>query len=284
MLVKSQKFSTRESYESYVRRVRDFRLEVGNNISNINKENKEFYIDGNCEFCNQKVSFLTDWKYSDNITINFRERMVCEKCHLNNRQRFIASYVDKMLIKFNTPKCVYIYEQVTPFYSSIVKKHQHIHTIYGSEYLGYGYKSGDLVGTIRHEDALSLSFDDESLDIIISQDVLEHVPDYYLAMFESFRVLKKGGHMLFSIPFYIQQDVIIDRIKWENGVMTPILPPQYHGNPVDKNGSLVTYDYGWDLFKIIKDVGFSDVCLYSYWNFENGYIGGEDQYCFIAIK
>lgn len=54
--------------------------------------------------------------------------------------------------------------------------------------------------TFRIEDAMSLSFPDESLDGVVSLEVIEHVKDDVGYVRESLRVLKKGGTLLFTTP------------------------------------------------------------------------------------
>jgi SAM-dependent methyltransferase len=56
----------------------------------------------------------------------------------------------------------------------------------------------DYVGT-----ALALPFADSSVDLIVTQEVLEHVSDPFLAMREIHRVLKVGGRAYVQLPFMI---------------------------------------------------------------------------------
>lgn len=56
----------------------------------------------------------------------------------------------------------------------------------------------DIVGS-----ALDLPFEDNSVDLIVTQEVLEHVPDPFLAMREIHRVLKRGGRAYVQLPFMI---------------------------------------------------------------------------------
>ncbi|AOW20806.1 class I SAM-dependent methyltransferase [Urechidicola croceus] len=49
-------------------------------------------------------------------------------------------------------------------------------------------------------DICNLPFEDNSFDIIFCNHVLEHIPDDTKAMYELYRVLKKGGMGIFQIP------------------------------------------------------------------------------------
>lgn len=238
-----------------------------------------WHISGYCEVCDRPASFLIDWQYSDNLYPNFRERMVCSYCGLNLRQRFMAAYMRKMAGR----KSIYMYEQTTFFY----KKMQDLldnSVVSGSEYLGFDKTPGAIINGVRHEDAMQLSFDDGSFDIIVSNDVFEHVPDIAKTLGEACRVLKRNGILLLSMPFYADRLKTVERAKIADGGVVHLLPEQYHGNPVDEKGSLVFYDFGWDFFDCCKNAGFSDIYMLAYHSISFGYISNQVQFVFIAAK
>jgi len=90
-------------------------------------------------------------------------------------------------------------------------------------------------------------------DIIITQDVPEHVFNPEKAFFEIARTLKKGGAHIFTVP-------IINRFKkseiWAtmglNGKVIFNKTEEWHGNPVDAKGSPVTMHWGYDIIDYIK--------------------------------
>ena len=47
-------------------------------------------VPGICLVCRQAVDFWGDWLYSEGEVVNFRERLACPNCGLNNRQRFVG--------------------------------------------------------------------------------------------------------------------------------------------------------------------------------------------------
>jgi len=49
-------------------------------------------------------------------------------------------------------------------------------------------------------DALCLPFADESFDVVICSEVLEHIPNYIAAIAELSRVTKPGGHLCITVP------------------------------------------------------------------------------------
>ena len=106
-------------------------------------------------------------------------------------------------------------------------------SLIASEYYGPAHRSGEIVNGTRHEDLQRLSFDDASLDVVITSDVMEHVPDAPAAEREIVRVLRPLGWYLFTIPFYFTLEH--DRIRAEvapDGAVVHREAPEYHGDPV----------------------------------------------------
>jgi len=199
--------------------------------------------------------------------------MICPVTMMNNRQRAGISFFESLLEKYKKPDVsVYLMEQTTPIYNWYVSKYPGL-TVTGSEYLGPDVKSGTNVNGINHEDVENLSFDNESFDFIISNDVLEHVNDPARAMQEAARVLVKGGVLLLTIPFYKDRQKNQKRAEIVNGKVKNYLPAEYHGNPMSDEGSLVFTDFGWEVVSQLKEAGFSKAKVVFYWSFKHGHIG-----------
>lgn len=239
--------------------------------------NEAFAVDGFCVPCSKAVSFLVDMqsggqRHAHGWTPNWRERLECPLCQMNNRQRLIATLL-KQALSNEHGKHVYLMEQVTPIYKWASMTFEN-HKIIGSEYLGHEYAGGAVVKGIRHEDVENLSFANGQLDLIVSNEVFEHVPNPAKAFAECARVLKSGGAMLATIPFHSEQHTSVVRARLGNDQLEHILPPEFHGNPVSADGSLVFTDFGWDLLTTMKDAGFSDVAVDVYAAPELGHLAG----------
>jgi SAM-dependent methyltransferase len=52
----------------------------------------------------------------------------------------------------------------------------------------------------RCEDACNLSYEDESFDVVVACDVFEHILDDNCAIAHVYRVLKKDGVLIFTVP------------------------------------------------------------------------------------
>jgi hypothetical protein len=209
---------------------------------------------GYCWVCNKISFFSVDFLSSDGENINFRERLVCESCNLNSRQRFIMGFIMQQY-KIRSVRSIYIQEQVTHFYSILKNILQDV-SVTGSEFLGNNLIPGQNINGIRHEDSMNLSFDNDSFDIIVSNDVLEHVPDIDSALSEIYRTLKPGGKFIFTVPYYYNKTNTVKRALYKDGQISYNEPPVFHGNPVSPEGSLVIYDYGQDIFQYSKNGGF----------------------------
>jgi len=104
----------------------------------------------------------------------------------------------------------------------------------------------------RCEDLEAMTFADHSFDLFVSQDVMEHIFDPASAFKEISRVLKPGGAHIFTVPVINKAN---QSACWasrgENGEIVHHQEPEYHGNPIDNKGSLVTMHWGYDLANFI---------------------------------
>jgi SAM-dependent methyltransferase len=238
-------------------------------------EHGSFHLRRFCLCCNETTPMLVDYQYGrveqdGSRTPNWRERLVCGHCGMNNRQRLMAKLVQQAALESDQPK-IYLMEQVTPIYEWV--KGLPGTQVHGSEYLGYQYKGGDQVNGVRHEDVMNLSYPEGSFDLIVSNDVMEHIPDPERAFAECLRVLKPGGSVLATFPFYPANDTTVVRARLVGNDVEHLLPPQYHGNPVSSDGSLVFQDFGWDLLQVMTRVGFSSAVCEWYSSDEFGHLG-----------
>lgn len=247
-----------------------------------------FTAPGYCFPCARQVNFMIDYLYSGDETVaglkipNWRERVICPHCGLNNRIRASVQFLEETL--GCTPQsAIYISEQTTPLY-------QHLHAKYanlvGSEYLGDRVHFGavDTVSGHRNESITKLSFADESFDFVLSFDVFEHIPEYHKALQECFRVLKPGGRLLFTVPFRMDSETNLCRATMnEEGRVTHLMEPEYHGDPINDAGCLCFYHFGWQLLDELKNCGFTSAAAHVYWSDTLGYLG-QHQSMFCAVK
>ncbi|WP_430229759.1 class I SAM-dependent methyltransferase [Paraburkholderia tropica] len=132
-----------------------------------------------------------------------------------------------------------------------------------SEYFGTDIAKGSEVRGIRHEDLQDLSFSDSSFDLVLSSDVLEHMPRPYDAHREIFRTLKPGGRHIFTVPFYPWEALDEVRASERSGEIEYFGEKLYHGDPVRPGeGVLVWTIFGMEMIVELARIGF----VVSYWN------------------
>ena len=264
-----------QSYAEYVEFSKEFRIkadQITEYETGLVTGCEEFKVPGHCQVCNTLVEFHVDYQYCatqpDGTRIpNWRERLVCPSCHLNNRMRAVATLL-------NQPgSYLYLTEAITPLFFAMKKIRNN--TV-GSEFLQDGTPLGEQNGKgVRNEDVTQLTFRDNEFDEIGTFDVLEHVPDYRSAIKEFYRCLKDGGTLVLTAPFDpSSKDTLVRATINESGEITHLLPPEYHGDPLNESGTLSFYLFGWDLLDTIRSAGFSEVHLRLNWDPQYGYLGG----------
>lgn len=119
------------------------------------------------------------------------------------------------------------------------------------------YSATDPPGTLRPdgarcEDVTRMTFGDASVDVLISSDVLEHVPDVRAAFSETARVLRPGGFHLFTVP---PRAATRRRAEVRDGHVVHLLEPEYHSDPLDPPGILAYWDFGLDAVDLFQVPG-----------------------------
>jgi len=217
-------------------------------------------VTGWCSTCNRVTNMKVTLGEPEGEWRNLLEGMVCE-CGLNGRARLVISILDEILLDHNF-KNTAVLEHLTPLYPELKKR---LPGLIGSEYLGDEVLAGCSIEKngipVRSESMMSLSYDNETLDLIMHFDVLEHIPDWRKGLEECYRVLKKEGIMMFTCPFYDNLETNIVRAQVEGDAIKHLLPEAYHGNPVSEDGSLVFIHPSWEVYNFIKSIGFDKVSL-----------------------
>lgn len=153
---------------------------------------------GYCECCQENRAFICTGDYDGGPHHSWQETFYCPVCHCNSRMRYV---IDRVKRKYSDKK-IYILERVTAAYQALERIGL---DMIGSEYLSVDLKSGTLQEGILHEDAMDLSFEDNTFEVIISNAVYEHVADYKKALKEAYRCLEPGGVLMFMIPVFVNK-------------------------------------------------------------------------------
>lgn len=117
---------------------------------------------------------------------------------------------------------------------------------------------GSILNGMRNENLEAQTFGDEAFDVVVHMDVMEHVFAPFQALREIKRTLRPDGVCLFTAPTYPERFKSEQVAFLENGAIRCVGAPEYHGNPQNEKGSLVTWRYGYDLpLRIYRETGFN---------------------------
>lgn len=218
---------------------------------------------GSCPVCLLPTVFSVNTGAMFDNRPNLREGLRCHRCRLTARQRLTFVAIEAEIGTSGCPKGA-VLEESTRLFKAIRSRWP---SLIGSEYLGADRVSGRSYWWAthwwrwrrsRHESITELSYATNSLDIIVHSDVLEHVYDTELSIRECARVLRKGGIMLFTAPFFISLSTSILRGRpVPGGRIEHLEPPEYHGDGISSKGIYTFHSFGWDLLGMLRKNGFS---------------------------
>lgn len=218
-------------------------------------------VEGNCPVCAAGTTFRVSSGARFADSPNLREGMVCMRCRLTARQRMLVLAFAESRVPADGKGAV------LERFSRLYRRLRQIDSgLQGSEYLGSDAKGGRyrlwrtsgrirVPRLVRHESITSMSFDAGSLKCLLHADVLEHVPDTQAALLECRRVLAPGAPMIFTVPFFTEQEATTVRgYHDDTGALVELLPGEYHGDGVRSGGIYTYYNFGWPLFELMRDV------------------------------
>lgn len=274
-----------DSFNDYKQYIQQYgkRIVQRNDIENriLAKHPASFSIKGSDLISGRSTEVFRIEKH--NGICNLRETCVGMSTSLNSRIRATLlaiqqSYTPEKLAASD----VYLTEAVTDLYQWFDGKTK---TLTGSEYLSPNLPSGQIQKGIMHQDITQLSFNNETFDIGICLEVLEHVPEYLKGFSELARITRPGGCMFISVPFLEQSEKTVIRASvGSDGSLTHHLEPEYHGDPVNKDGGILCFQhFGWDIIDDLKTAGFASVRVHFIWSAKN-LILGRHIVIFEAIK
>lgn len=205
---------------------------------------------GHCPICERKTYFVKTGSW-------LRDQLLCHRCRSIPRFRATIVVLNDVAPRWRGLR---IHESSPGGPSSDKIAHEcrnYVPTQFWPDVpLGEGGPNGT-----RCENLEKQTFRDESFDLVISQDVFEHVLDPSAAFREIARTLVPGGMHIFTVPWYWPKHTVVRAVP-EAGTGRNLLPPDYHINPIDERGSLVVTEWGHELPAfILQNSGMTTVVL-----------------------
>jgi SAM-dependent methyltransferase len=248
------------------------------------------YILGRCNICGYHTAFFC----SDKAL--YRESLVCAHCLTTSRYRSIARGILRAindLAGIDAPNLASLKDQVwsktlrvfdtqVPFYGQ-TGAYPIPDLLARCERLDINtsiYKPGEPGGksfgpNTTNQNLEALTFPDDTFDLVITSDVMEHVRLDDRAHCEIRRVLKPGGIYLFTVPHFRHVRETFYRVAVQDPDDTSkdvyLTEKEYHGDANSEEGRALSYrSYGTEIDEKLQSLGFTveytkeefpDVCI-----------------------
>lgn len=202
-----------------------------------------FSNEGYCMTCDADTVFSAKSEW-------LRDYYICEKCSSIPRERALMFCIERHYPGWRELR---IHESSPVFRGASMKLKKHCANYVCSHYFP-DFPLGAVVDIngFRNENLGNLTFPDESFDLFITQDVMEHIFYPAVVFAEIARVLKPGGAHIFSVPLVNKERPSeVWARRDDAGNVGYLGEPEYHGNPISDKGALVTMHWGYDICDFI---------------------------------
>lgn len=193
---------------------------------------------GHCPVCEENTTFLEKASW-------LRDNYLCAACRSIPRVRHIVHVLQKHFPQFRE----YAIHESSGSGPSFNKFRNECRG-YVPTYFWPDAEPGSLRSGCRCENLEALTFPEASFDLVITQDVMEHVMNPDRAFSEIGRSLKPGGAHVFTVPWYSAKRTFI-RAAANGDEIEYYEKKEFHGNPIDESGALVVTEWGADLPEFI---------------------------------
>jgi SAM-dependent methyltransferase len=230
-----------------MRLAKDFRRLLGAAKRRLVKNNAPVIASwqGECPICQNKTTFEARHEW-------FRDNLICRRCDGGSipRQRALMQVLHELAPNWRELR---IHESSPGNGGASRVLSRDCKSYLGTQYFP-DVVPGNCKNGARCENLEAQTFPDESFDVVITQDVMEHVfhPDRVYR--EVYRTLRPGGLYIHTVPIYNDRVTSERRASLApDGSIVHHAEPEYHGNPIDPLGSLVTFHYGYDLHDLVAE-------------------------------
>ncbi len=228
--------------------------------------------EGYCPICEAPAMFRSQEEW-------FRDYLACTTCWSLVRERALALVLNEVSPNWRDK----VIHESSPADRGISGKMRRECNHYIGTHFFPGQELGTRVGDWRNENLERQTFADGSFDLVVSLDVMEHVFHPQEVYREIYRTLKPGGVYLHTFPINKDQvtaSITRARLESDGRIIHLVDEPEYHGNPIDDRGALVTMAYGYDITRAIAEWAPFDVRICRFWDAWHGIIG---EYTEVAV-
>jgi SAM-dependent methyltransferase len=207
---------------------------------------------GRCNACGRPTFFVC----ADPATA--RGNMFCLRCRSFSRKRHVIANLLAELGGVQSllgarPLCKDVYSATT---HDVLWRHLGGDPRFaGSELMESVPLGGALPSGGTCQNLERLTFADNSFDVVITEDVLEHVRYPDKAFAEIARILRPGGLHIFTVPLVFDRPTVERVQPRDDGDDVLLTPPEWHGDRVHGR-SLAYRTFGLDIFEWMARYGF----------------------------
>ena len=205
---------------------------------------------------------------------NYRESLVANGLLSRNRAVLVVLEQIYGSLEQLAQQEIYLVESLTGF-AFWLRRHLGEERLICSEFLE---DAEQRFSDIPHQDLCALSFSDASFDLVLCNELFEHVQDLELAFREIARVLRPGGRLVATCPLaFGQRESIVKAVhNPATGEAEVSGEPDYHGDPVrPQQGSLVYRIPGWEILEQLHQAGFSEARMHHIASWKHGVLGSD---------
>ena len=213
---------------------------------------------GFCTVCDKRVRFLVLGPW-------YRDQLQCDTCFSRPRERALMRTIE---ILYPNWRDLEIHESSPSARGASLKMRDQCKGYVASQFFE-DVPPGEKRGDFFSQDLEKQTFEDESFDLVVTQDVFEHIFRPDLAIQEICRTLRPGGAHIMTVPIVNKEKPSVRRASLADGIVTHHAEPEYHGNPVG-DGSLVTIDWGFDIADYLTERSGHSTTLFTINDHERG--------------
>ena len=205
---------------------------------------------------------------------NYRESLIFKGLLSRNRALLYVLQSIFSSLKKLAPQDVYLVEALSGF-ALWLQLHLGKERLTCSEYLDEAELQ---YVDIAHQDLCALTYADARFDLVICNELFEHVKDLDQAFREIARVLRPGGRLMATCPMAFGQRDSIIRAVHNNatGLADLLTEADFHGDPMrPQAGSLVYRIPAWDVLEQLQEAGFLEAKIHHVVSWKHGVLGSD---------
>ncbi|MDB5894740.1 MAG: glycosyltransferase [Rhodoferax sp.] len=234
------------------------------------------FLVGHCAVCGNTTRFF----YTDRAL--WRETLTCQHCLSTSRYRSVARGILRAireiadvesdalatLPRTGVARRLSAYDTQPPFYWAPcayslpdMLKRTGWFDVALSQYKPELPPGAEISPGIHNQNLEALTFDTNSLDLLVTSDVMEHVRLDERAHREIHRVLRMGGAYVFTVPHDLAMEQTVVRVRVNDpddaAADEMLMEPEYHGDTNGDGSGVLAYRlYGRDLVQFLEQLGF----------------------------